>query len=47
MGFSVDKLPPGEYTRLLHDNASVLIQFATLRGFVEQYEQQCADVLKH
>jgi hypothetical protein len=46
MGFSMDKLPPEEYTRLLHDNASVLIQFVTLRGFVQQYEQQCADVLK-
>ena len=46
MGFAFDNLPPDEYTRLLHDNASVLIQFATLRGFVEQYEQQCADVLR-
>jgi hypothetical protein len=47
MGFTMEKLPPDEYVRLLHDNASVLIQFATLRGFVQQYQDQCADTLKH
>ena len=47
MGIDPSKLPTEEYTRLLRDNATVEISLYTLRQFVQQYDNQCLDVLKH
>ncbi|QMV18641.1 hypothetical protein GOB94_08065 [Granulicella sp. 5B5] len=47
MGIDPSHLPAEEYTHLLHDNAAVKIQLSTLKQFVQQYDAQCLDVLKH
>jgi hypothetical protein len=47
MGYEIDKLPPTEYQRLLHDNATVEIELASLRQFVQQYDTAVLDELNH
>jgi hypothetical protein len=46
MDIDGDKLPAEEYTRMLHDNASVEIQLYTLKQFLQQLDDQCVADLK-
>jgi hypothetical protein len=46
MGYDPDKLPPQEFSRLLHDNAAIQIQFFTLKQIVSQYDDAILAELK-
>ena len=46
MGYAPTSLPPDEFPRLLRDNASVQIQFTTLKEFVQQFDDTCVAELK-
>ncbi|AEU34786.1 hypothetical protein [Granulicella mallensis] len=46
MGYDPGSLPADEYVLLLRKNASIQIQFTTLKEFVQQFDDHCVAELK-
>lgn len=46
MGDEMTMMPDAEYTRMLEGNAAALMDMHTLKQFLQQYQQQSAEVLK-
>ena len=46
MGYEIDQLPPEEYVRLLHDNATIEVQINVLKQFVTEYDNAAVAELK-
>jgi hypothetical protein len=47
MGYDIDKLPPEEYIRLLHDNANIEVQINVLQQLLKEYDDAALGELKH
>jgi len=46
MGDDVTMLADADYSKLLHDNAEIIINLGVLKQFVQQFDNQCVEELK-